>query len=49
MIPKKVDLEYLGYRVSGEFPVCPKCGRVYIPEDIVNSKIKRLEQMLEDK
>jgi hypothetical protein len=44
-----VQLEYLGHKVEDTLPVCPSCGNVYIPEDIVTKKIQKLEKQLEDK
>lgn len=46
---KKVTLSYM----DGSFPVdllcCPKCGFVYIPEDLAVGKMLRVEKALEDK
>ncbi len=47
--PRKINLRYLGHQVSSEFPTCPKCGNMYIPEEIVTGKIRALETELEDK
>ena len=49
LAPSKVNLDYLGNRVVHEFLVCPKCGNLYIPENIVNDKMLKLESKLEDK
>ena len=49
LIPSKVNLDYLGHRITHEFPVCPVCGNLYIPEDIVSEKIQKIESQLEDK
>ena len=46
---KTVTLSYM----DGSFPVellsCPKCGFVYIPEDLAIGKMLRVEKALEDK
>lgn len=47
--PKKVTLEYLGHTVSQEFPCCPVCSQIYIPEETVRGKMHEVEIMLEDK
>lgn len=47
--PKKINLNYLGHRVTHEFMCCPVCGQPYISEDIVNGKMHEVETMLEDK
>jgi len=49
LVPKKINLDYLGHRVVHEFLVCPECGNLLIPEDVVNEKMLRLETQLEDK
>lgn len=45
----KVNLEYLGHRITQEFLVCPSCGNLFIPEDIVKDKMQKVEIELEDK
>jgi len=49
LTPKKVNLDYLGHRITQEFLVCPVCGNLFIPEDIVTDKMQKLEAQLEDK
>jgi uncharacterized protein with PIN domain len=49
LVLEKVYLEYLDHRVSHDFLVCPKCGNLYIPEDITEGKMADLEKWLEDK
>lgn len=45
----KVNISYL----NGMFPVdllrCPKCGLVFIPEELAIGKMAEVEQLLEDK
>ena len=47
--PAKVNLDYLGHRITQEFLVCPECGNLFIPEDIVLDKMQKVEAQLEDK
>jgi len=47
--PTKVNLDYLGHRVTEEFLVCPVCGNLFIPEDLVSGKMLKVEAQLEDK
>lgn len=47
--PQKLNLDYLGHRVSNEFLCCPVCGEPYIPEEIVSGRMREVEIMLEDK
>lgn len=49
MEPRKTYFEYLGHTIHTEVPCCPKCGEVYIPEDLARGKIADIEQILEDK
>ncbi|MHC1727003.1 MAG: DVU_1557 family redox protein [Syntrophobacteraceae bacterium] len=49
MEPGKVNISYL----NGMFPVdllkCPKCGLVFIPEELAVGKMAEVEKLLEDK
>ncbi|KAF5047473.1 hypothetical protein DSECCO2_460090 [anaerobic digester metagenome] len=47
--PGKVELTYLGNAFHVEMPVCPKCGAVYIYEELALGRIHEVEQLLEDK
>jgi hypothetical protein len=49
LVPTKTFLNYLGHSFSAEIPRCPECGEVYIPEDLVKSRIAEVEMQLEDK
>jgi ribosomal protein S27AE len=49
LVLKKTVLTYLGHTVSHEIPACPKCGKVYICEELAEGKMSELEQVLEDK
>ena len=46
---KKVVLDYMGYSISHDLPVCPKCGKVYISKDLAEGRMCEVEQTLEDK
>ena len=45
----KVNVSYLG----GTFPVdllrCPRCGTVFVPEELALGKMADVEKLLEDK
>ena len=45
----KTTLNYLGHQFTADLPQCPKCGMVYISEELVNGKIAQVEMDLEDK
>jgi len=47
--PRKVVFEYMGHTVAHEVPVCPKCGKVYISEELAEGRMSEVEQLLEDK
>ena len=49
LVMKKAVLEYLGQTVSHEVPTCPKCGKVYICEELAEGRMSEVEQLLEDK
>lgn len=45
----KTSFNYLRHNFSAEVPKCPKCGQVFISEELVRSKVVPVEQLLEDK
>jgi uncharacterized protein with PIN domain len=45
----KATAEYLGHRFSEEVVGCPKCGQVYLSEEMVLTKIADVELTLEQK
>ena len=47
--PTKINLNYLGHRITHEFPACPVCGNLFISEEIVTGKMYEVETELEDK
>lgn len=46
---KDMTIDYLGYHLVQKVPRCPKCGQIYISEELVESKITLLEMSLEEK
>ena len=40
---------YLDNAFPVELPVCPKCGFVYVPEELATGKVLSVEKVLEDK
>lgn len=46
---KKIVFVYMGHSVAHEVPACPKCGKVYISEDLAEGRMAEVEQLLEDK
>jgi len=49
LVSKKTVLSYLGHTVAHEVPTCPKCGKVFIPEELAEGRMAEVEQQLEDK
>jgi predicted RNA-binding Zn-ribbon protein involved in translation (DUF1610 family) len=47
--PIKTYLSYLGHSFYADILKCPICGEVYIPEELVKSRIADVEMQLEDK
>ncbi|MCL1873010.1 MAG: hypothetical protein FWF85_02700 [Clostridiales bacterium] len=47
--PQKTHFTYLGHAFHAEIPCCPKCGQVYIDEELVKGRMARVEMELEDK
>lgn len=45
----KVDITYLGSTFPVDLLRCPRCGQVFIPEDLAEGKMAEVEKLLEDK
>ena len=45
----KAKFMYLENGFPVEMPVCPKCGFVYVPEELALGKVLAVERALEDK
>jgi hypothetical protein len=51
-VPLKLHPVTLGYMNSTfpvELPACPKCGFIYIPEELATGRMLHVEKSLEDK
>ncbi len=49
MEPADTYFEYLDHNFHTELLRCPKCGEVYIPEDLAKGKMAEVEGNMEDK
>jgi len=49
LIEQKTHFTYLGHAFQTVLPRCPKCGQVYIDEEIVKGRMAQVEMDLEDK
>ncbi len=49
LAPQKTFFKYLGHSFSADMPTCPKCGQVYVPEEVAEGRMAQVEKMLEDK
>lgn len=45
----KVNVSYLGSMFPVDLYGCPRCGQVFIPEDLATGKMAEVEKLLEDK
>ncbi|SKC46595.1 DVU_1557 family redox protein [Maledivibacter halophilus] len=45
----KTYFEYLGHSFFTNILKCPKCGEVYIPEELAKGRMSQVEMQLEDK
>lgn len=45
----ELHFSYLEHDFHHKVMRCPSCGQVYLPEDLVNGKVKQLETTLEEK
>ena len=46
---KRVDFEYVGHTFFADAPRCPRCGQVYLSEELVKGRVAEVEMELEDK
>jgi hypothetical protein len=49
LVVKKTVFSYLGHSVAHEVLACPKCGKVFISEELAEGKMAEVEEQLEDK
>jgi len=49
LVKGKAFFKYLGHNFQAEVMECPSCGRVFLSEEMVNNKIRKVETSLEDK
>jgi hypothetical protein len=45
----RVEAAYLGQTFPVDLPRCPKCGFVYVSEELAAGRMLKVEQALEDK
>lgn len=46
---RKVEVGYMGSKYPVDLPRCPRCGLVFIPEELALGKMAEVEKLLEDK
>ncbi len=49
LVKGKATFAYLDNAFPVELPVCPKCGFIYVPEELALGKVLSVEKALEDK
>lgn len=49
MTPIKTQFSYLDHSFHTEVPRCPKCGQVFIAEELAAGRMSEVEASLEDK
>ncbi|MPM15785.1 hypothetical protein SDC9_62157 [bioreactor metagenome] len=49
LVKTSATFSYLDNAFPVELPVCPKCGFVYVPEELALGKVLSVERALEDK
>ena len=45
----KVNVGYLGSMFPVDLRRCPRCGQVFVPEELAAGKMAEVEKLLEDK
>lgn len=46
---RQVEVAYMGSKYPVDLPRCPRCGLVFIPEQVAVGTMAEVEQLLEDK
>lgn len=46
---RQVEVAYMGSKYPVDLPRCPRCGLVFIPEQLAMVTMAEVEQLLEDK
>lgn len=49
LVKGKATFGYHGNAFPVELPICPKCGYIYVPEELAVGKVLTVERSLEDK
>ena len=49
LITRKTIFNYMERTISHDVPVCPKCGKVFIPRELAEGRMAEVEEQLEDK
>jgi len=49
MEQSEVQFTYLNHSFRHKVQRCPKCGQVYLPDELVNGRMREVETMLEEK
>jgi len=45
----KIVFNYMGRSFGHEVPACPKCGMVFISEELAKGRMAEVEALMEDK
>ena len=49
LTPAKVEVAYMGNQYPVDLPRCPRCGQVFVSEELALGKMAEVEKLLEDK
>jgi len=49
LVMQNARFGYLGHELHADVPRCPKCGQIYLSEELVNTKVASVEASVEDK
>lgn len=49
LVPRSVTLSYMASAFPVVLPCCPRCGLVFVPEELARGRILHVEKSLEDK
>jgi hypothetical protein len=49
LVTRRKVFSYLGQTVAHEVLACPRCGKVFISQELAEGKMAEVEEQLEDK
>ena len=49
LVERQIMFSYMGRTFGHNVPVCPTCGKAFIPRELAEGRMAEVEMLLEDK